>query len=252
MKIVNAVIIDDEVHNRNLLNTLLKKHCPNINVIDEADNADDAFEKIKINKPQLVFLDIKMPNKSGFDLLKMFDSIFFEVIFVSGFDEYAITAFEFNALDYILKPIDYLRLIKSVDKAIAKIKPYHQNENVNQFVNTLDEQNDIINKISIHHNKNVILINILDIISVEGNLGFCVVKTVNNEKYNSTKELKLFEAIFEKTGYFIRISKSVIISSNHIKSYSKGDICIIEMVNMDKFEVSRRKKTEVLNAIKTF
>ncbi|MGZ5486577.1 MAG: LytR/AlgR family response regulator transcription factor, partial [Nitrososphaeraceae archaeon] len=101
---ISAIIIDDEVHNRNVLKTLLEKYCPMIKVIEECGNAIDAFDKINELKPQLIFLDIKMPGKSGFDLLKMFSGIDFEVIFVSAFNEYAITAFEFNALGYILKP----------------------------------------------------------------------------------------------------------------------------------------------------
>ncbi len=105
INMITAIIIDDEQHNRNVLQTLLQKHCQDIKVLDEAGNAADAFFKIVEQNPQLVFLDIKMPGKSGFDLLKMFKEINFEVIFVSGFDEYAIHAFEFNALDYILKPI---------------------------------------------------------------------------------------------------------------------------------------------------
>lgn len=140
MSIVTAIIIDDEEHNRNVLNTLLKKHCPLVQIIAEAANVEDAFEKIKNKKPQLIFLDIKMPNKSGFDLLKLYDVIDFEVIFVSAFNEYAITAFDFNALGYILKPIDYSKLIKVVDKAILKIDSNQQNNNVLHFIKTLEEK----------------------------------------------------------------------------------------------------------------
>src|SRR4051812_17564140 len=101
MSMVTAIIIDDEEHNRNVLRTLLEKYRPEISVIAEANSVDDAFRKIKKCDPRLIFLDIKMPVKSGFDLLKQFDEIDFEVIFVSAYNEYAITAFEFNALGYI-------------------------------------------------------------------------------------------------------------------------------------------------------
>jgi two-component system LytT family response regulator len=111
MNTVSALIIDDEEHNRNVLHTLLEKYCPLIKIVGEAFDVDDAYEKINKLKPQLIFLDIKMPNKSGFDLLRLFDNINFEVVFVSAFNEYAITAFDFNALGYILKPIDYVKLI---------------------------------------------------------------------------------------------------------------------------------------------
>lgn len=250
MSEITAIIIDDEEHNRNLLFTLLKKYCPLVEVICESANVDDAFEKINNKKPQLVFLDIRMPSKSGFDLLKKFTEIDFEVIFVSAFDEYAITAFEFNALGYILKPIDYIKLMNAVDKAIMKSNSNQSNEDLLHFTKTLGNKNNIINKIPIHHNDKVIFLSINDIISVESNNGISEIKALNNLRYNSSKDLKLFDDVLEKNGNFIRINKSVIINLDYLKSYSKGDICIVEMLNENLFEVSRRKKTEVLSYLK--
>lgn len=191
-----------------------------------------------------------MPNKSGFDLLKMFNSINFEVIFVSAFNEYAITAFEFNALGYILKPIDYSKLVKVVDKAVFKINSNQQNNDLRHFIKTIAEKNDSINKLSIHINDKVFLITISDIVSVEASVNVCELVLINSSKYHSSKNLKLFENVLEKVGNFVRISKSLIININYIKSYSKGEICILEMQNGVNHEVSRRKKAEVLNKIK--
>lgn len=247
---ISAIIIDDEVHNRNVLKTLLGRYCPMINVIDECGNANDAYDKIKELQPKLVFLDIKMPGKSGFDLLKMFTRIDFEVIFVSSFNEYAITAFEFNALGYILKPIDYSKLIITVDKAIFKIAANEKNNSVFHFIKTLDDKSDVIDKISVHHNDKVILLNINYIVSVEAKGGTCEIKLDDSRSYFSSKELKLFEEILEKAGNFIRINKSVIVNIDHIVSYSKGDICNLELQNNVFYEVSRRKKSEVLNRMK--
>jgi two-component system LytT family response regulator len=250
MNLVTAIIIDDEEHNRNVLNTLLKKYCSLVQIIAESSNADDAFDKINKLHPQLVFLDIKMPNKSGFDLLKMFDSIDFEVIFVSAFNEYAITAFDFNALGYILKPIDYSKLLKVVDRAIYKINSNKQNNDLRHFIKTIEEKNDIINKISIHTNDKVFLIPISDIVSVEASISLCELVLIDSSKYHSSKSLKLFENMLDRLGNFIRISKSLIINVNYIKSYSKGDVCILQMKNGMSHEVSRRKKADVLNKIK--
>jgi two-component system LytT family response regulator len=247
---ISAIIIDDEIHNRDVLKTLLGKYCPMINLIGECGSASDAFDKINELKPQLIFLDIKMPGKSGFELLKMFTVIDFEVIFVSAFNEYAITAFEFNALGYILKPIDYSKLIITVDKAIFKIASNEKTSSVFHFIRTLDEESDVMNKITIHHNDKVILLNINYIVSVEAKGGTCEIKLDDGKSYFSSKELKLFEEILEKAGNFIRISKSVIINVDHVVSYSKGDICSLEVTNDTFYEVSRRKKSEVLNRIK--
>ena len=249
MDSIKAIIVDDEEHNRRFLKLMLKNHCPLITVIDESDNADDAYISINSHKPQLVFLDVKMPNKSGFDLLKMFDKITFEVIFVSAFNEYAITAFEYNALGYILKPIDFSKLITAVDKAVMKINLQSQDENVFLFIKTLEDKNDLINKIAIHHKNRVVLLIIADIEFIEVSEDMCLLKLIDHTTYTSSKDLKLFDGMFKVLGNFIRINKSVIINTNYIKSYSKGEICILEMSNGNQFEVSRRKKGEVLNRL---
>lgn len=113
---MKALLIDDEYSNRSLLANMLAKHCPDVEVIGYAEMADSAYEMILDLKPDLIFLDIKMPGKNGFDLLRQFTEINFSIIFVTGFDEYAIKAFESHAVDYLLKPFDQLRF----DKAIAK------------------------------------------------------------------------------------------------------------------------------------
>ncbi len=250
MNVIKVIIIDDEEHNRYVLESLLAKYCPYVRCIAQADSADTAYELINIHKPDLIFLDIKMPKKSGFDLLKMFNEINFEVIFVSAFDEYAITAFEFNALGYILKPIDYEKLIQSVEKAGKKIALNQHNDSVLHFVKTIEDQNDLITKINFHHGGKVILVPINDIVAVEAFDNNCEVTLKNNDRLFSSKSLKVFESLLNQFDYFIRVHKSVIINVNELHSYSKHDICIITMKNGKEYEVSRRKKHEVLEKIK--
>jgi two-component system LytT family response regulator len=250
MNLVTALIVDDEEHNRNVLKTLLTKHCPTVQVIGEAKNVDEAFTLLHTEKPQLLFLDVKMPNKSGFDLLKMFETIDFEVIFVSAFNEFAVTAFEFNAIGYILKPIDYHKLIIGVNKAILKISLRQKNEGVVQFIKTLEPKTDSIAQLAVHHHEKVVLVNIKNVISIQSNEGICQLKLIDNKQYHSTKDLKLFEGILKEIGNFVRISKNIILNLDFLKSYEKGELCVLQMQNGDEFEVSRRKKAEVLSKIK--
>lgn len=252
MKPVKALIIDDEEHNRELLRVLLQTHCPNIEIAGEAESADEAFTLIKLTKPQLIFLDVMMPEKSGFDLLKMFTAIDFEVIFVSAFNEYAVNAFDYNALGYILKPIDYNKLIASVDKAVLKIGLNAQNYSVLQFIKTLESDSDSIAKIVIHQNEKVVLVNIADVVSIISNTNISHIQLINNELYHSSRDLKLFEGLLQGNGNFARISKNTLINLDHLKSYQKGDGCVLYMNNNSSFEVSRRKKTEILHRIKLF
>ena len=248
---ITALIVDDERHNIIILQSLLKENCPNIQILDAASSADSAFEKINILKPQLVFLDIRMPVKSGFDLLKMFSKIDFEVIFVSSYNEYAIQAFEFNALGYILKPIDYSKIISVVDKAIYKIESNQKDNSVLHFIKTLEEKTDYINKIRLHHGDNVILVNIRDIVLIETLIDNTKIKTNNQTSYYSSKDIKLFENMLMGFDFFIRVSRGVLININYIERYSKGQYCILQMKDGESIEVSRRKKTEVLEKIKS-
>ena len=249
---ITALIIDDEKHNIIMLQSLLKENCPDINVLGTAYNVDSAFEKINLLKPQLIFLDIKMPNKSGFDLLRLFPEINFEVIFVSAYNEYAITAFEFNALGYILKPIDYVALQKTVKNATSIIYARRSVNNIeiSQFVKTLEDKGDKINKISVHHNDKVVFLNVHDLVFIESSAELCKLNLADKSRFTSSKELKKFENLLNEIGSFIRINHSVIINTNFIKSYTKGDICCITVSTGEVFEVSRRKKSEILSVLK--
>jgi two-component system LytT family response regulator len=249
---VTALIVDDEKHNIVMLQSLLKENCPDIAILDVAGNAETAYEKISLLKPQLVFLDIKMPNKSGFDLLRLFSEINFEVIFVSAYNEYAITAFEFNALGYILKPIDYVALQKTVTKAISIIRARNSTNNpeIAEFVKTLEDKGDRVNKVSIHHNDKVVLLNVHDFVYIEGKTDFCELNMADKSRYASSKELKKFENLLGEIGSFIRINKSIIVNIDYIKSYTKGDICDITVSTGQVFEVSRRKKTDIISLLK--
>ncbi|MES2513850.1 MAG: response regulator transcription factor [Bacteroidota bacterium] len=250
---VTALIVDDEKHNVVMLQSLLAENCPEINVLDFANDAESAYDKINLLKPQLVFLDIKMPGKSGFDLLRLFTEINFEVIFVSAYNEYAITAFEFNALGYILKPIDYVALQKTVKNATSIIYARNSlnNNEISQFVKTLDDKGDKINKISVHHNDKVVFLNVSNFVYIESKGGICELNLIDKSRYSSNKELKKFEDLFNRIGSFIRINHSIIINTDYIKNYTKGEVFTITVTTGEIFEVSRRKKTEILSVLKT-
>lgn len=247
---ISSLIVDDEGHNRKFLRTLLTEHCPGIQILDEAENVEDAFAKIKTLQPKLVFLDVRMRDRSGFSLLKMFAEINFEVIFVSAFDKYAIRAFEFNAVGYILKPIDIDKLKKAVGKACERIVHAEKNDLVLHFIQSLSEENSLVNKFSIHHNGKVIFIHVSEISFIEGRQENSMITLKNGSHYLSTKNLAQFETVLAETKNFIRLNKSVIINTNDLRSYSKGEICNIDMNSGHTFEVSRRRKSEILKKIK--
>ncbi len=246
---MNVLIVDDEYSNRMLLANMLKKHCPEVTLIGQADSVDAAYPMILQTKPNLVFLDVKMPGKNGFDLLRMFDEINFFVVFVTGFDEYAIQAFEFNAIDYVLKPIDHSKLIMAVEKAKARLLT--NMNNVIHFVHSLEEKTNYVKQITIHSKDKVNVVDLVDIVCISAARGYCEIYTAKNQKFISAKPLSDYEELLNPIRQFIRVNKSYLINSTHINSYTKGNDCVIFMNGLDmEIEVGRRKKTEVLQLIK--
>ncbi|MGZ5471887.1 MAG: LytR/AlgR family response regulator transcription factor [Nitrososphaeraceae archaeon] len=246
-----TLIVDDESNSRNVLRKLLQAEHDIIKVVDVAADVEEAFMKIQAYKPQLVFLDIQMPTSNGFNLLRKFESVPFEVIFVTSFDKYAINAIKFSALDYLLKPIELPDLKMAIDKAVKAIE---DKENKNALVINLlhNLETDITDrKIAVHSNDKVKMISELQINYIEGERRYSNIYTANGETYLTAKYLKNFEEYFSENSSFIRINKSFIINVRHIKHYTKGDPFIVEMVDGKVFEVSRRKKTEVLEKIKS-
>lgn len=247
---IRAILVDDEKQSRVVMTSLLDSFSKEIDIVGEASNVEEAYELIIKEKPALVFLDIQMPRANGFSLLKKFNEIPFEVIFVTSYDQYAINAIKFSALDYLLKPVEVSDLKDAVSKAVKSIS---KKENTgSQVVNLLHNLNPETKdrKIAVHAGESVKLINSSNILYIESDEGCCNLMTLNNEKYSTAKYLKDFEDYFGETSDFIRIHKSCLINVNHIKGYNKGEPFIIEMVNGQTFEVARRKKPEVLEKLK--
>ncbi len=247
MNKINAIIIDDEFFNRELIRDFVLKLNPSYNIIGETDNITEGYELIIQFKPDLVFLDVKMPGGSGFDLLSKFDSHSFEVVFVTGFDEYAIKAFEFNALDYVLKPIDQSKFRKTLDNVKARFDNKLSNiTSLNNIIKSYDKSDSYITKIPVHHKDEVILLDVDQLMYIQSIDGYTTFFTINSEKYVSSRKLSDFEFIINNFPNFARINKGVYVNLKCIKSYSKGDPCLIKLMNHVSFEVSRRKKTEIL------
>lgn len=247
---IRTILVDDEAHNRSTLNTLLAKYCPGILVMAEAANAEDAFLKINALNPQLVLLDIKMPGKSGFNLLRRFSKINFEVIFVTAFNRYAIKAFDFNAVGYILKPIETKKLVKAIDHARERIAGSIQKDTMLHFVQTLSDRDELVtSRLSVHHHGKVVFIDVPDIAFIEAKEDNTILTLSDNSHYYSSKDLVKYESVLEGSGNFMRINKSILVNAQCIKSYSKGEPCVIELKTGQVFEVSRRRKTEILKKL---
>ncbi|MGZ4060270.1 MAG: LytR/AlgR family response regulator transcription factor, partial [Bacteroidia bacterium] len=217
MQRIKTLLVDDETDSREVLLSLLGNYFPEVEVVGEAANVADAYELINAKKPQLVFLDIQMPKSSGFDLLKKFEDVPFEVVFITSFDKYAINAIKFSALDYLLKPVEIEDLSFAIKKAMKSIEL--KNNSGAQIINLIHSLDTDVKerKIAIHSGEKVKFLSELNIVYVEGDGRYCRVTMLNNEVFTTAKNLKDFEDYFERTNNFVRVTKDFVINIRHIK-----------------------------------
>lgn len=240
MSALKAILVDDEEAARDVLENLLKRFCPDINLVDKCSNVLDAVESIKLNQPNVVFLDIEMPNYAGFEIVKFFESVQFEIIFVTAYDKYAIRAFEIAAIDYLLKPIDIERLKESVSKVKNVVDFKIQSEKLALLSNTLETKE--IKNISINEKGIQQIISINSIIAIEAQESYCFIHT-ESKKYMVSKNLKSFEILLDSLPNFVRVHKSWIININQMINYSKSEL-IINLKNGIVAKLSKYKKAE--------
>lgn len=249
MNKIGTLIIDDESNGRDILTALLEKFCPSLEILGTADNAESGRTMIAALKPQLVFLDINMPGQTGFDLLQQIESIDFEVIFVTAHDNYALKAFKFSAIDYILKPIDLDDLKAAVKKAEEKLslndKP---KERYNEFFNNIKNIRNPFDKLGLATRDGLIFIKISEIIRCESDVNYTWFYLEKGEKILASKTLKEFEEMLDEYNFY-RIHKSHLVNLSHLKRYIKGEGGSVIMSDNSEVEVSRRNKEGLMKRL---
>lgn len=250
MSEIRTVIIDDEAANRHVLESLLERHCAGIKVVGTAASAQEGYQLIRQEQPELVFLDVKMPVETGFDLLRMFETIEFHVVFVTAFDEFAIQAFEFNAVDYLLKPVDPDKLVRSVEKVVRNIR-LNERTDVVHFIRSVEAENQLLKRISVHRKDKVVMVGIDQICFIKASGNYCQVTTAGNQRLVSAKTLSEYESMLGPYPGFLRVNKSTLINIRYVLEYTKGAVCFVTVMNSPhEIEVSRRKKSEILQFLK--
>jgi len=244
---MKTLLVDDEPHNCELMETLLRYHLPSeIEVIGHAYSVDQAAEIIRNTDVELVFLDIQMPGKNGFELLHQFDPPEFELIFITSFDQYALPAIQADAVAYLLKPVDVQELKRAVGKA-HKMRRLRQLPD-QDFKIALPKQP---SKISVHEGDKVICLNTDDIVSLHADGRYTKITLCTGQHHVVAKTLKLIEEISANEASFLRINRSVILNVSYVHEYSKSEPYTIVMENGYSFEVSRRKRKEILAGLKS-
>lgn len=246
---MRALIVDDVETVAESLKQLIVEFCDGVEVIGIANSADDAIEIIKADKPDLVFLDIQMPGKSGFDLLNSFDKVDFSIIFVTAYNEFAIKAVRFGALDYLLKPVDIDELKEAIER--AKIKTEEKNEEIKNLLSNIQNPGDKNNTLIINSEQGYKLIKIDDIIRIEADGNYSFIYTEDGKRAISSKNLKLFEKYLENYD-FVRIHNSHLINLAKIDNLNTKEALEVIMTNGEVLPISVRKKQDLIKKFERF
>lgn len=243
-----TLLIDDEINNLENLESAIQKHCSNLKIVGLADNADKGIKLIKEKNPDLIFLDIKMPNKDGFQLLESLDHINFEVVIVTAYNQYALKAIKFCAIDYLLKPVETDELIKAVKMATDRIKQKKENERLKQLLHNIGADKDAM-KLGLASQSRIDFVKTDEIIRCEAENNYTNVYLTKGDKRTISKTLKEFEELLIDHG-FVRTHQTHLINTMHIKSFIKKDGGYIELSDLSVIPISRSRKEEIITQIK--
>lgn len=246
---MKAIIIDDERKAQNLMEALLQQNCSEVNSILKASNLLEGIQIIKETQPDIVFLDIDMPQHSGLEILDFFDNqpIDFQIIFVTAYNQYAVEAFKLSAIDYLLKPVDVQELITAVNKAQHII----ENKSINNQISDLKQafKQLAINKVALEIPKGIIFAAEDDILYFEADGMYTKVHLLNNRTELICKPLKHFVSQLESKVSFYKPHRSYLINLKHINELSKKDGFHLIMENNKSIPVSKDKKEEFMQII---
>ena len=242
---MTAIIADDELHCREVLVLLLEMRCPQVKILAQCADGHEALAAIGLHKPDIVFLDIEMPGMNGFDMLQQLPSIPFQLVFTTAYDQYAIRAIKFSALDYLLKPIDVDELAAAIDKA-AKQTQHPQLQQVAQLRHQLQQPADEF-KLVVSTAEGTFFIPPADIIYCEGINNYTHFHLTRNRKIISSRTLKEFEQLLASQR-FLRIHKSLLANIHFIEKFSASRTAVV-LKDGQVLDVSRRRKDEVMNAL---
>ncbi|WP_448636099.1 LytR/AlgR family response regulator transcription factor [Pedobacter panaciterrae] len=244
---IKAVIIDDEANNIENLQIIITQYCPDVTIEATADNAADGIEIIKKHQPDLVFLDIQMPDQSGFDLLSHLPEIKFEVIFITAYDKYGIQAIKFSALDYLLKPININEFKIAVGKAEQRIREKQQNHNLENLLTYMKAGNRDP-KIALPTLKETMYVKITDIVRCEATNNYTTFHLQSKEQVLVCKTLKDFADLL-KPHDFVRTHQSHLVNLRFVKSYLKEDGGTLLLDNQEKIPISRQNREIIRMAL---
>jgi two-component system LytT family response regulator len=247
---LKAILIDDEINGVESLQTLIQENCNQVLVLEILTDPVLAVERIRKLRPDVLFLDIEMPEMSGFEMLDKIKDIPLQVIFTTAYDQYAVRAFKHNAVDYLLKPVIISELTAAVDRLTARMNPINP-DHTNLQTLLAKIQGSQAQKLAIRSMNEIIYIDMDQISYLEADSNYTNIFLINGEKLNSTKTLKEYETMLDPR-IFCRVFKANVVNLKHVKKFIKEDGGYIIMSDGTNINVSRDKRQLLLDRLASF
>jgi two-component system LytT family response regulator len=250
MSQLKAILVDDEKGSLESLSFEIKEYCPEIQVIAACQDPLDGLEKIRKLQPDLIFLDIEMPGMNGFELLQQLADLSLNVIFVTAYDQFAIRAFDFNAVDYVLKPVRKAKLISAVQKVVDRQQPKMDKTGLEALLQNIQIQSRSgLENIALPTHDGFTMVHINDITYLHAESNYTWVHLTSQKKYLITKTLKDMEEMLDFPQYF-RPHKSYLVNLNHVDRYIRGQGGYMVMKDHVQVPVARAQKVDLLRLLK--
>jgi two-component system, LytTR family, response regulator len=249
---IKCIIIDDEAKARKLLHAIIEQYCSNLQIEAECEDLPGGVKAIKKYKPSLVFLDIEMPGYSGLELLNFFEpeEVDFEIVFTTAYNEYALQAFRFSAIDYLLKPIQHTQLIEAVERFTKRQRITAPSQQLELLTENLSiNKNWADKKIVIPSGQSLHFFQPNEIIMIKAEAAYSEIYLLNGKKLLASRNLKHFEDMLHTIPIFFRSHKSYIVNLNHVITYNKSDGGSLQMVNGHTAGISSERNEELIKRI---
>ena len=244
---LKTIIIDDEPYCCEILAAMLESDCPDVVIVSICNNANDALKVIRQQSPDLVFLDVEMPKMNGFEMLEQLPAINFHLIFTTSYDQYALKAIRFSAIDYLLKPVDREELQKAVQKVVQRSE-IPAAEQLQIMFQKLYHPASSIHKIALPTMEGLQMIPVQSIISCEADDNYTTLILKDNKKIVVSFTLKVIEEMLEDHS-FLRVHRSFLVNLDEVEKYVKADGGYVVMSNGTHVYISKNKKEVLLKKL---
>lgn len=247
---LNAVIVEDEKNSQELLKELVTEYCEGIEVVDIAGNVAQGLEALSAFKPDILFLDIELPDGDGFQVLEQAEYKNFEVIFTTAYDQYAMKAFKFSATDYLLKPVDIDELQAAVERikekhAKGEAEPEQQEAKLDALIQNLRNMAQPLKRIVLPTSNGFTVVNPDNIIRCESDRNYTFIFLTDGRKILVSRTIKEYDEMLRDNNFF-RIHQSHLINLDYLKNYTRGRGGYVELTDGTVLDVSARRKSEFL------